>query len=116
MKMRGWIAILLLLNVITLAWQWDAFGRWGWGPNVQREPQRLQQQIKPEALQFTLPGQEASAPAVSASEASSPLAPASSGKSPASEASPAKPVPATAVPSGAASAPVAAAPAKSASQ
>jgi len=36
---------LLLLNVIALAWQWDAFARWGWGPNVQREPERLPQPI-----------------------------------------------------------------------
>ena len=62
MKMRGWIGVLLLLNLVALAWQWDAFARWGWGPNVQREPERLQQQIKPEALQFTLPGQAAVAP------------------------------------------------------
>jgi hypothetical protein len=98
MKMRWWIGILLLLNVIALAWQWDAFARWGWGPNVQREPERLQQQIKPEALQVTVPGQEASAPAVPASEA---VAPAN--KAAASEA-----MPATAAP--------VAAPSKSASQ
>lgn len=70
MKMRWWMGLLLLLNVITLAWQWNAFARWGWGPNVQREPERLQQQIRPEALQITLPAQEASAPESSASEAS----------------------------------------------
>ncbi len=115
MKIRWWIALLLLLNVITLAWQWDAFARWGWGPNVQREPERLQQQIKPEALQFTLPGQTASAPTPASSP--SPAAPASeaaaapAGK--ASEALPAKPTPtpATVAPSSAASAPVSTAPA-----
>ncbi len=114
MKIRWWIALLLLLNVITMAWQWDAFARWGWGPNVQREPERLQQQIKPEALQFTRPGQEVSAPAVSASEAT---AAAPAGKAP--EALPAKPTPtptptptpATVAPSSAASAPVSTAPA-----
>jgi hypothetical protein len=117
MKIRWWIALLLLLNVITLAWQWDAFSRWGWGPNVQREPERLQQQIKPEALQFTLPGQAASAPAPSSAPASSPTAPASeaaaapAGKAP--EALPAKPTPtpATVAPSSATSAPVSTAPA-----
>mgnify|MGYP000384969465 CR=1 FL=1 len=108
MKIRWAIALLLLLNVITLAWQWDAFARWGWGPNVQREPERLQQQIKPEALQFTRPGQEVSVPAASASEAT---AAAPVGK--ASEALPAKPTPtpATVAPSSAASAPVSTAPA-----
>lgn len=117
MKIRWWIALLLLLNVITLAWQWDAFARWGWGPNVQREPERLQQQIKPEALQFTLPGQAASAPAPSSASSPSPAAPASeaaaapAGKAP--EALPAKPTPtpATVAPSSAASAPVSTAPA-----
>jgi hypothetical protein len=117
MKIRWWIALLLLLNVITLAWQWDAFARWGWGPNLQREPERLQQQIKSEALQFTLPGQAASAPAPSSAPASSPTAPASeaaaapAGKAP--EALPAKPTPtpATVAPSSAASAPVSTAPA-----
>ena len=112
MKIRWAIALLLLLNIITMAWQWDAFARWGWGPNVQREPERLQQQIKPEALQFTLPGQTASAPTPASSP--SPTAPASeaaAGK--ASEALPAKPTPtpATVAPSSAASAPVSTAPA-----
>jgi hypothetical protein len=115
MKIRWWIALLLLLNVITMAWQWDAFARWGWGPNVQREPERLQQQIKPEALQFTLPGQAASAPAPSSASASSPVAPASeaaaapAGKAP--EVLPAKPTPAAVAPSSAASAPLSTAPA-----
>ena len=112
MKIRWAIALLLLLNIVTLAWQWDAFARWGWGPNVQREPERLQQQIKPEALQFTLPGQTASAPTPASSP--SPTAPASeaaAGK--AAEALPAKPTPtpATVAPSSAASAPVSTAPA-----
>ena len=117
MKIRWWIALLLLLNIITMAWQWDAFARWGWGPNVQREPERLQQQIKPEALQFTLPGQAVSTPAPSSVPASSPTAPASeaaAGK--AAEALPAKPTPtpATVAPSSAASAPVSTAPATAA--
>ena len=88
MKMRWWIGILLLLNVIALAWQWDAFARWGWGPNVQREPERLQQQIKPEALQVTVPGQEASAPAVAASDALAPASQAPASESPPSQAAP----------------------------
>ena len=47
---RALILVLLLLNAATLAWQWDAFGRWGFGPNSAREPERLNQQIRPEAL------------------------------------------------------------------
>jgi hypothetical protein len=77
MKTRWWIAVLLLLNAIALAWQWDAFGRWGWGPNLQREPERLKQQIKPEALKITRPGQDGSAPAAASSETPAKLAAAS---------------------------------------
>jgi len=105
MKMRWWIAILLLLNAMTLAWQWDAFARWGWGPNVQREPERLKQQIKPETLQITIPGQAASAPAASEAPANKPAA---------SEATPSKANAATPVagaPAAAASAPTPAKPA-----
>jgi hypothetical protein len=91
MKMRWWIGILLLLNVIALAWQWDAFARWGWGPNVQREPERLQQQIKPEALQVTVPGREASAPAVTASEAVAPVSQATASEAMPAAAAPSKP-------------------------
>ena len=91
MKMRWWIAILLLLNAMTLAWQWDAFARWGWGPNVQREPERLLQQIRPEALQVTVPGQEASAPAVTASEAVALVSQAAASEATPAAAAPAKP-------------------------
>jgi hypothetical protein len=69
--MRWWIGFLLLLNALTLAWHWDVFGRWGWGPNAQSEPERLQQQIKPEAMTVTVPGRDGplpSAPPVAAPE------------------------------------------------
>ncbi len=46
------LIILLGLNALVLAWQWDAFAHWGHGPNRQREPERLQQQVRPEALKF----------------------------------------------------------------
>ncbi|WP_416547132.1 hypothetical protein ACHEXK_15130 [Limnohabitans sp. DCL3] len=49
------IAVLLVLNAATLAWQWDAFARWGLGPNTAREPERLGQQIRPEALTLESP-------------------------------------------------------------
>jgi hypothetical protein len=103
MKIRWWIA-LLLLNVTTLAWQWDAFARWGWGPNVQREPERLRQQIKPEALQFTLPSKAATvsspSPALPASEDAAPPA------GNAAQALLANPIPTAVAPSGAASVPL----------
>ncbi|PUE06748.1 hypothetical protein B9Z51_12445 [Limnohabitans sp. T6-5] len=54
--MKRWLfGVLLLCNAVVLAWQWDAFARWGWGPNAKREPERLTQQIRPEALSITLP-------------------------------------------------------------
>jgi hypothetical protein len=52
--MKYWLAILLVLNAVVLAWQWDAFARWGHGPNQEREPERLQQQVSPEALKFVV--------------------------------------------------------------
>jgi hypothetical protein len=67
--MKRWLfGILLLCNAVALAWQWDVFDRWGWGPNVNREPERLQQQIRPEAVTITLPPRpEASDAGVAAS-------------------------------------------------
>jgi hypothetical protein len=52
---RFLIAALLVLNAATLAWQWDAFARWGFGPHTEREPERLIQQIRPEAIQIETP-------------------------------------------------------------
>jgi hypothetical protein len=52
---RFLIAVLLVLNAATLAWQWDAFARWGYGPNTAREPERLSRQIRPEALTIETP-------------------------------------------------------------
>ncbi len=122
MKMRWWIGILLMLNVIALAWQWDAFARWGWGPNVQREPERLLQQIRPEALQVTVPGQEASAPAVPASEAVAAASQANASEAMSATAAPSVTSPASTAPASStptatpANAPAAAAPAKPASK
>ena len=50
--LKFWLVLLLVLNAAVLAWQWDAFARWGHGPQQQREPARLQQQLHPEALKF----------------------------------------------------------------
>ncbi len=50
--LKFWLVLLLLLNAVLLAWQWDAFARWGHGPQQHREPERMQQQVRPEALKF----------------------------------------------------------------
>ena len=53
--MRWLTALLLVLNLVTLAWQWDAFARWGWGPHTHQEPERLLKQVRPEALKIEIP-------------------------------------------------------------
>lgn len=53
--MKYWLGLLVLLNALVMAWQFDAFARWGFGPHQDREPERLSQQIKPEALTFRAP-------------------------------------------------------------
>jgi hypothetical protein len=70
--MKYWLAILLVLNAAVLAWQWDAFARWGHGPNQQREPERLQQQVRPEALKFEVMPPTSSTAEPAAVEASDP--------------------------------------------
>jgi hypothetical protein len=52
---RWLIALLLLLNGAMLAWQWGAFAPWGWAPSSAREPERVQKQIRPEALTIETP-------------------------------------------------------------
>lgn len=49
---KYWLALLLVLHALVLAWHWDAFAPWGHGPDLQREPERLKQQVRPEALKF----------------------------------------------------------------
>ncbi|PUE42949.1 hypothetical protein [Limnohabitans sp. Bal53] len=72
--LKYWLALLLVLNAAVLAWQWDAFARWGHGPNQEREPERLQQQVRPEALKFVVippTASTAESPAVEASDPAS---------------------------------------------
>lgn len=51
---KYWLALLLVLHALVLAWHWDAFAPWGHGPDLQREPERLKQQVRPEALKFEI--------------------------------------------------------------
>jgi hypothetical protein len=70
--LKYWLAILLVLNAVVLAWQWDAFARWGHGPNQGREPERLQQQVLPDALKFVVMPPASSTAEPAAVEASAP--------------------------------------------
>jgi hypothetical protein len=104
--LKYWLALLLVLNAAVLAWQWDAFARWGHGPNAHREPERLQQQVRPEALKFeVMPPASATAtlPALPDANALPPdaeaSAPAADASAPAADASaPAAASPAPALP------------------
>lgn len=82
--MRTWLIVALVLaNLALAAWNLGAFARWGWAPDDGREPERLEQQIRPEAITLQLP---ASAAAAASSPASSPEPAASAPQEPASDA------------------------------
>lgn len=46
------VLLLLLLNIGYFAWSQGWLLPYGWGPAQQREPQRLAQQVRPEAIQI----------------------------------------------------------------
>ena len=98
--LKYWLAILLVLNAAVLAWQWDAFARWGHGPNLQREPERLQQQVRPDALKFeVLPPAAATAePAAVEANGQATALPLDASASDAASLAPALPAPASAAP------------------
>lgn len=53
------VALLLLLaNALYFAWSQGLLLSWGWGPAQQSEPQRLEQQIRPDTIRI-LPAEEA---------------------------------------------------------
>lgn len=72
--LRMVVLVLVLLNSAYLAWSQGWLLGLGYGPTPQREPQRLSQQIRPEALRLVSPEAaqqanppEAVAPAAAAS-------------------------------------------------
>ena len=81
--LKFWLVLLLLLNAAVLAWQWDAFATWGVGPNTAREPERMQQQVRPDGLKIETPAtaekrmaaERAAAAQTAASEAAADPAP-----------------------------------------
>lgn len=47
-----WLALLLLLiNGAWAAWSRDALSPWGWAPERHNEPERFEQQLRPDALE-----------------------------------------------------------------
>ncbi|MEY2620803.1 MAG: hypothetical protein RIT26_623 [Pseudomonadota bacterium] len=42
---------LLLANVVWAAWARDALAPWGWAPPHEQQPERFEQQLRPDALQ-----------------------------------------------------------------
>lgn len=92
-----WIVALLLANLGWLAWSQGWLQPLGWGPARQAEPERLQRQVRPEALQWQAP--LALPPAAPAAPVSEPEPAASAAVSPADPvASAAGPASATAAP------------------
>jgi len=56
--LRFLVLLLLLLNATYFAWSHGMLRAYGWAPADQAEPQRVQQQIRPEAIRI-LPKDEA---------------------------------------------------------
>jgi hypothetical protein len=51
-----WLALaLLLLNLLCAGWSRDALASLGWSVTPYREPERLQQQLRPDAMQAAQP-------------------------------------------------------------
>jgi hypothetical protein len=59
--LRLLVLMLMLINGTYLAWSQDLLLGLGWAPAAQTEPQRLVQQIKPEALRLLSPQELAQA-------------------------------------------------------
>ena len=77
---RWTLGLLLAINLVLAAWNLGAFARWGWGPEDGREPARLSQELRPEAIRLSVPSQTtpASAPEPDASDAATPASAAAS--------------------------------------
>ena len=63
------VIVLLLANAGYYAWSQGHLRQWGYGPQEQAEPQRMNQQIRPETLQILRvnPGKASAAPAATPS-------------------------------------------------
>jgi hypothetical protein len=50
-RMKSVALLLLLANVLWVAWANDALAPWGWTPEHAQQPERLEQQLRSDALQ-----------------------------------------------------------------
>ena len=71
--------MLVVLNLALAAWNFGAFARWGWKPQDGREPERLAQQVRPQAITLHRPA--SAAPQTAAAAASEALPQASAAAS-----------------------------------
>ena len=55
--LRLLVLLLLVANTGYFAWGSGLLRAYGWGPTAQQEPQRLQQQVRPDALRVLSPGE-----------------------------------------------------------
>jgi hypothetical protein len=55
--LRLFVLLLILANGVYFAWSDGMLRAYGFAPAQQREPQRLEQQIKPEAIQILTPAE-----------------------------------------------------------
>ena len=53
--LRALVLVLVMANLLYLVWVKNLLGPYGFGPANQAEPERLQQQIRPEAIQLLEP-------------------------------------------------------------
>ena len=79
---RWTLGLLLAINLVLAAWNLGAFARWGWGPDDGREPERLSQQIRPEAITLQVPAEAASEAASPAASDAAPSASAAASSPP----------------------------------
>ena len=53
--LRALVLLLVLLNAVYYAWSHGQLRAYGWAPGEQREPQRLEQQLRPDAIRVLPP-------------------------------------------------------------
>ena len=74
--LRALALALLLANAVYFAWGQGLLAAYGLAPARQSEPERLAQQIRPEAMQLVLPAAPAPSPPIAANSPAPPAPPA----------------------------------------